>query len=165
MKFVLLSLLACVFTLSACTDTDPVSSKEPAVETEVAAKLISSGLTFSAPVAGLAESKGMADGEEDGMDGEEDGMDGEEDGMDGEEDGMDGEEDGMDGEEDGMDGEEDGMDGEEDGMDGEEDGMDGEEDGMDGEEDGMDGEEDGMDDGTAAPAPADTTAATDDSTS
>ena len=72
MKFVLLSLLACVFALSACTDRDPVSSKQPETDTEVAAKRISSARTASAPVAGTVESgKGMEDGMEDG---EEDGM-------------------------------------------------------------------------------------------
>ena len=114
MKFVLLSLLACVFTLSACTDRDPVSSKEPAVETEVAAKRISSGLTFSAPVAGLPESKGMADGmaDDDGMAEEDDGMAEEDDGMAEEDDGMAEEDDGMAEEDDGDDdeGEDDGGD-------------------------------------------------------
>ena len=83
MKLVLLSLLACVFTLSACTDRDPVSSKQPDADTEVAAKRISSSITLSAPVAGLAESKkGMDDGMGDGM-GDDDGMgdEGDEDGM------------------------------------------------------------------------------------
>ena len=90
MKFVLFSLLACVFTLSACTDRDPVSSKQPDADTEVAAKRTSSSITLSAPVAGLAESRqpppkddGMEDGDGDGMeDGAEDGMeDGDDDGM------------------------------------------------------------------------------------
>ena len=57
MKFVLFSLLACVLTLNACTDRDPVSSGQPAAETGAAAKGVSSSLIWSGPVAGQAESR------------------------------------------------------------------------------------------------------------
>ena len=50
-------MLACVLTLSSCTDRDPVSSKQPDVDTEVAAKRTGSSITLSAPVAGLSESR------------------------------------------------------------------------------------------------------------
>ena len=53
MKLVLFSSLTCLLALGACSDQDPVSSHQP----ETAAKRISSSLTLSAPVAGLAESR------------------------------------------------------------------------------------------------------------
>lgn len=55
MKFLLVSLLACVFTLTACTDRDPVSSNQPSADPEAAAKRISSSITLSSHVAGLSE--------------------------------------------------------------------------------------------------------------
>lgn len=57
MKFLLFSLLACVFTLAACTDRDPVSSNQPSADPEPAAKRISSTITLSSHVAGLSESR------------------------------------------------------------------------------------------------------------
>ena len=62
MKSVSFSLLACVLILGACSDRDPVSSNQP----EAAAKRISSSLTPSAPVAGLAESRPSRTGFEPG---------------------------------------------------------------------------------------------------
>ena len=57
MKFLLFSLLACVLTLGACTDRDPVSSNHSSVDPEGAAKRVSSARTTSVPVAGLSESR------------------------------------------------------------------------------------------------------------
>ena len=54
MKLVLFSSLTCLLILGGCSDPDPVSSNQPA---EAAPKRVSSSLTFSAPVAGLAESR------------------------------------------------------------------------------------------------------------
>ena len=53
MKLVSSFLLTCALTLGGCSDLDPVSSNQP----EAAGKRISSSLTLSAPVAGLAESR------------------------------------------------------------------------------------------------------------
>ena len=46
-----------VLALGACGDGDPVSSRQPAANSGTIAKRISSSVTFSAPVAGLAESR------------------------------------------------------------------------------------------------------------
>ncbi len=54
MKLALIALLSGVLTLAGCSDRDPVSSKGQAA---TAPKRISSSLTLSAPVAGLAESR------------------------------------------------------------------------------------------------------------
>ncbi len=49
--------LVAVMALGACGEGDPVSSRQPAADSGTAAKRISSGVTVSAPVAGLAESR------------------------------------------------------------------------------------------------------------
>ena len=54
MKFALSFLLTGLLVLGACSDRDPVSSNSPG---EPSGKRISSSLTLSAPVAGLAESR------------------------------------------------------------------------------------------------------------
>ena len=54
MKLALIALISGVLTLGGCSDRDPVSSKGQAA---TAPKRISSSLTLSAPVAGLAESR------------------------------------------------------------------------------------------------------------
>ena len=63
MKLVLFSSLTCLLILGGCSDLDPVSSNQPA---EAAPKRVSSSLTFSAPVAGLAESRAEKPGFEAG---------------------------------------------------------------------------------------------------
>ena len=63
MKFALSFLLTGLLVLGACSDRDPVSSSTPG---EPSGKRISSSLTLSAPVAGLAESRTEAPGFEPG---------------------------------------------------------------------------------------------------
>ena len=55
-RFALFFLL-CVLALGACGDGNPVSSRQPAANSGTTAKRISSSVTFSTPVAGLAESR------------------------------------------------------------------------------------------------------------
>ena len=55
-RFALFFLL-CVLALGACGEGDPVSSRQPAANSGTTAKRISSSVTFSTPVAGLAESR------------------------------------------------------------------------------------------------------------
>lgn len=49
--------LVCVLALGACGEDDPVSPGQPAGDSGAAGKRISSSLTLSAPVAGVAESR------------------------------------------------------------------------------------------------------------